>query len=138
MRALKELSAALAVSAGALCVDASSLYLLTSVAHLHYLVAASIAFMAGTLVAWYLSVRYVFGYRRCGSAAVEFAYFAVIGLCGLVPNALVIATVVEYLGLHYMIGKACAAVVTFGFNYSLRKVLLFSPMALGIQGRSIK
>jgi len=130
MTPIRELSAALATAVVALAADASVLYALVGIAHWHYLVAASVAFMVGTLVSWALSVRYVFCYRRYQSPGREFLLFAVIGSVGLVLNAAVIAAVVEWLGLHYLVGKACAAVVTFSFNYGLRKVLLFTPVAL--------
>jgi putative flippase GtrA len=129
MSRVRELRAAIATGACALCVDASILYGLTAFGRWHYLLAASVAFLAGSVVAWLLSVRFVFQYRRYRSAGREFAFFALIGALGLALNALVIATVVESFGQHYLVGKACAAAVTFGFNYSLRKTLLFSPAA---------
>jgi putative flippase GtrA len=136
LSAATELLAALAVGACALCVDASTLYLLAGIAHLHYLVAASFGFVAGTLLAWALSVRFVFRYRRCPSARQELAMFAAIGGLGLAINAAVIAIVVEVLGQHYLVGKACAAVVTFGFNYGLRRALLFSPALVAPAGQA--
>jgi putative flippase GtrA len=138
MSQFRELRAALATSGCALCVDTSVLYVLASLGRWHYLLAASVAFVTGSVVAWVLSVRFVFQYRRYRSPAREFAYFAMIGAVGLVLNALVIAAVVESIGLHYLVGKACAAAVTFGFNYSLRKMLLFSPAALAVPWRRSK
>jgi putative flippase GtrA len=126
MSRVRELLAALATAGCAFCVDVAILYVLTAVAGWHYLVAASIAFLAGTSVAWLLSVRFVFDYRRCRSPRREFAYFALIGLIGLVLNDVVIAIVVESFGQHVLVGKACAGAVTFSVNYSLRKTLLFS------------
>jgi putative flippase GtrA len=138
MSELRELGAALATAALALGVDASILYGLTAGAHWHYLVAASCGFAGGTLVAWRLSVRFVFRYRRYRSQRRELLLFALIGILGLILNDLVIATVVERLGWHYLAGKACAALVTFGCNFSLRRLLLFSQPGLALRQASAR
>ena len=126
MKVAREFLAAVACAACALCIDISILFALTSVAQVHYLCAASIGFAVGTVVAWYLSVRFVFQYRRCVSPSHEFVYFALIGIVGLIINDAVIAFFVENIGQSVLIGKGAAAAITFGFNFSLRKRLLFS------------
>jgi putative flippase GtrA len=135
---IRELLAALLTAGCAFSVDVAILYVLTAIAGWHYLLAASIAFLVGSLLAWILSIRFVFDYRRFRSPGREFACFALIGLFGLVLNDFIIAIAVESFGQHVLVGKLCAGGVTFGVNYSLRKTLLFSRVAFAAPWGSAK
>jgi len=103
-----ELLAALLVSAVALVVDAGLLHLLTAVAGWHYLIAGAVGFIAGTVVNYLLSIRFVFAYRRVDSA--------------------ILALFARGLGQHYLVGKLFAAGATFLFNFGSRRLLLFTPL----------
>jgi putative flippase GtrA len=124
---LRELGAALSASVVALAVDVATLQTLVALGGWHYLAAASAAFAAGTVVAYLLSLRWVFRFRRVGNARAEFSLFTLVGLLGLVINASVIAVAVEGLGAHYLAGKLAAAGCTFAFNFFVRRSLLFTP-----------
>lgn len=115
------------VSAGAFAVDAGLLYLLHFRFGVHYLVAASVSFVIGGVVAYLLAIRFVFRHRRLESQAVEGPAFVALGLIGLAVNAIVMAVLVRKFGAPVMIAKVGAACGTFGVNYLLRKFLLFSP-----------
>ena len=54
--------------------------------------------------------------------------FIMVGLLGLILNALVIYSTIEFLSYSYLVGKVFAAVVTFSVCFSLRKALLFSKL----------
>jgi len=124
---LRELVLYSAGSAGALVVDVSVLALLTQALSLHYLIAASIAFLSGAAFIYAVSVRLVFRFRRVRGTVPELAVFIAIGVIGLGVNAAAIAGGVELLNLNLFLAKACAAVLTFCVNFVLRKLLLFTP-----------
>lgn len=110
----------------ALGVDMGLLKALVSVAGWHYLVAATVSFVVGAIVAYILSVRLAFNTRRVTNRAIEFLYFASLGVVGLGVNAAAISVGVGLVGLALMHAKLVAAVCTFVTNFSLRRVFLFS------------
>lgn len=133
MTAPRELPARLAellrygvVSGVALAVDTAALLL---AAHLvHYLWAATFGFLLGAVTSYLLSVRWAFRHRRlAASPGIEFAAFAAVGAAGLGLNNLVIYAAVDRGGLGLLAAKAVAAVITFTFNFGLRKWGLFRP-----------
>lgn len=128
MNVNRESFGAVLVSGVALAVDSVILYTLVTSARWHYLNAASVSFISGAIVAWYLSVRFVFRFRRLQSVGAEFLMFIMVGLLGLILNALVIYSTIEFLSYSYLVGKVFAAVVTFSVCFSLRKALLFSKL----------
>jgi putative flippase GtrA len=114
------------VSGVALVVDFALLTLLT-VLGIHYLVAATISFLIGGVVAYFLSVRFVFAHHRMRIRSFEAMAFVGLGLAGLAVNTVVIALVVGKMHATVLVGKAAAACCTFGVNFLLRKLILFSP-----------
>jgi putative flippase GtrA len=115
----------LAVSAVAFCVDITLLFILVHYLSWWYLAAATTSFLAGLLVAYALSITLVFKYRRLDDPHLEFAGFAAIGAVGVAINAAAIAVGVKYVGLHYLVAKCGAAVVTFAWNFLARRQMLF-------------
>lgn len=115
------------ISAVALGVDVLLLSLLVRVLQVHYLLAATASFIAGGVVAYFLSVRFVFRYHRLQQRTIEALGFVVLGCAGLALNAAVMALAVGGAGAPLLVGKLAAASVTFGVNYLLRKLILFTP-----------
>jgi putative flippase GtrA len=113
-------------SAAALAVDFGVYAGLVRFASVSYLVAAPVGFALGLATIYLLSVRWVFGARRLADARVEFAVFASIGLAGMALNQLVIYIGVEAWSLSYELAKLVSAGVVFCFNFTLRKLLLFT------------
>jgi putative flippase GtrA len=114
-------------AAVAFAVDVALLAFLVEVLSVHYLIAATVSFMAGTAVIYWISIRYAFAYRRLDEPRSEFAVFALIGLVGILVNLAGMYLSVERLHLHYLLGKVIAASVTFFTNFTLRRALLFTP-----------
>jgi putative flippase GtrA len=112
------------VSIAALAVDFCCLLLLAQ--SVHYLLAASISFTLGGVVAYLLSVKFVFEQRRVSRASTELGAFIALGLVGLAVNAAIIAMAVDSLGLSLAFSKIMAAGATFTCNFALRKWLLFT------------
>ena len=97
--------------------------------HLSLAWSASIGFALGAVVAYVLSIRWVFRDRAYGNApALEFASFVAIGIAGLGLTQAVLWLGVSVLQLVPEAVKLAAAGLTFAFNYVVRKSLLFASV----------
>ena len=113
-----------AVSLIALAADVG--VLMVAAWFIHYLWAATLGFVVGAAVSYYLATRWAFAQRRFARRPrTEFAAYVLIGAIGLGLNNLVIFLMVDFLGVALLIGKAAAAVATFAFNFAARKFALF-------------
>lgn len=112
---------------GAFLLDYACLFILVEYVGLHYLIAASAAFLIGLTFTYLLSVFWVFDHRSCDSWLQEFSIFAAIGIVGLIANAMLIWMLTEVVGFHYLISKAGAAGLIFVLNFAVRRLLLFRP-----------
>ena len=92
----------------------------------HYLLSACLAFAAGLVAIYLLSVTWVFGTRKLENPALEFLIFLGIGMAGLVLNALIMFVATGWIGMHYLVSKATSTGFVFLFNYFLRSSLLFN------------
>jgi len=111
----------------ALAVDTAVLSLGLRAVHLPLAWSATLGFVVGAAVAYLLSIRWVFRQRTLARApAVEFLTFAGIGLVGLGITQVVLWIGVTELHLIPEAVKLAAAVITFAFNYLVRKALLFA------------
>jgi putative flippase GtrA len=114
-----------AVSACALIIDITVLFILVHYLSWWYVAAATTSFLVGLLVGYVLSVTLVFKNRRFNDRRFEFASFAGIGVVGIAINAAVISFGIKTLGLHYLIAKCGAASFTFVWNFVARRQYLF-------------
>ena len=115
------------VSALALAVDTSILYVFVNIVGWHYLAASVLAFSAGATVAYVLSVRFVFRFRYLRNPSLEFASFLGLGLAGLLVNAAALFVAIGAAGLGLITAKVLAAGCTFATNFTLRRQFLFVP-----------
>lgn len=109
----------------AFLVDFGSLFLLTELAGLHYLISASLAFLLGLATNYTISVLWVFHESRFSSRWLEFALFAGIGVIGLGINDVSMGICTEWLGVHYLLSKLVSTVIVYLWNFFARKYLLF-------------
>lgn len=126
-RFVRQATGYVGASAAAFAVDFLLLSLLVSGFRIPYLAAAFVSFSAGTVVVYWLSIRHVFDYRRLEDWRPEFAVFAALGLMGLLVNLTAMYSLVDGLGLHYLVAKVGAAGFTFIANFLLRRWMLFTP-----------
>ena len=126
-RLVRQATGYVGASALAFGVDLLLLSILVSGLGLPYLISAALSFLAGTIVVYWISIRHVFDYRRLPDWRGEFAVFAALGLAGLLVNLMAMYSLVDGLGLHYLIAKFGAAGFTFAANFLLRRWMLFSP-----------
>lgn len=106
-------------------VDYSLLYVLTEYYHLHYLVSATISFIAGLVTNYLLSTHWIFRHSKLDSKMMEFIIFSIIGVVGLVFNNLLLYVFTDVLHLHYMISKLITAAIVMLWNFLGRKLILF-------------
>ena len=134
-RLLRESAVYAAGAAVAFAADLGLLWVLVEIARLYYLLAATISFLAGTLVVYWISVRHAFRFRRISDRRAEFGYFATIGAAGVLLNLVLMFALVDWAGLHYLTAKVGAAAVSFFTNFGLRRWFLFSKRkAVGTPG----
>jgi len=127
LSALAREGARYAVAAAiALALDFALYAGLIRIADVHYLVAAPAGFMLGLVTIYLLSTRWAFAVRRYVDARLEFTLFAAIGGAGLLLNQAVIYAGVDAADLSPEAAKLVSAALVFGFNFSARKLLLFS------------
>lgn len=110
----------------AFLVDFLVLYVCTSLLGINYLVSNVLGFSIGIMITYVLAIRWIFRYRKFKRAPVELALFTLFGLISLGSNELTIWLLVETVGLYYLTAKVVAAVVTFLFNFTMKKLFLFS------------
>jgi putative flippase GtrA len=96
---------------------------------LGYGAASAIAFMSGGLIAYTLSVRFVFQQHRIRRRSLELTCFLAPGTVGIGVNALVLSLAIEVAGIGLLAAKICAAGCTFATNFALRRNLLFAADA---------
>lgn len=123
---IRQFSRYVVVGGLAFIVDFSVLYLLTEKAGLHYLVSATVGFLAGLVTNYLLCVAWIFDFRALSNKAHEFLVFGIIGIAGLLLNNLLLYLFTEFVAFHYLISKSLAAILILLFNFSLRRSLLFS------------
>ena len=90
-----------------------------------YLTAATASFLAGAIVAYEISVKFVFHEHRLRHRGAEFASFVALGTLGIAVNVAVMSIAVSYFGFHYLLAKCIAAGFTFACNFAARRQLLF-------------
>lgn len=108
----------------AFVVDFGLLLLLTEVAHINYLVSATISFIVSVLVNYVLSVYWVFDRSKQRNSTLKIILFFVLATCGLFINNAIMWFSVEILAISYIIGKLVATFVVMVFNFVTRKILL--------------
>ncbi len=114
------------VSLVALVIDFALLLLFTEVFGIHHLIANPISFTSGAVFAYVGSVLWIFDTRRFDNRSVEFIGFILIGLAGLLVNEGAIWLAKDLAGFALVPAKLFAAGCSFCFNYSARRIVLFS------------
>ncbi len=110
----------------AFIVDFACLLALTELAHMHYLFGATVGFLLGLALNYWLATHWVFRFRRLSNPRVEFIIFGVIGILGLGLNNLCLYLMTESLMFDYRVSKLLTAALVLAFNFSVRRALLFS------------
>jgi putative flippase GtrA len=115
-------------SAAALAADTAA-YVLAYQAGLPLTLAVALGFALGLTVAYAGSVLWVFDQHRLRDRRAEFAAFASIGLLGLLLTQASLWWLVSQHHWPAVPAKLLTAAGVFAFNFTLRKLLLFSRPA---------
>jgi len=110
----------------AFIVDYGLLVLLTEVCGLHYLISATISFIAGLIVNYLLSTSWIFRKSKLENKWAEFIVFAIIGVIGLGLNNLLLYLFTDIIHIHYMISKLITTGIVMIWNFGARKIILFT------------
>lgn len=105
--------------------DFGSLYILTELFSLHYLMSAAIAFLIGLMTNYVISITWVFSRGILDNKALEFGIFAFIGVIGLFLNELFMWLFTEHSHIHYLMSKIISTTLVFLWNFFSRKFILF-------------
>lgn len=127
LRALaRELVGYTAASAVALVVDLGVLVALTE-SGVHYLAAATLAFLAGMLVVYLASVRWIFPWRTHRERKhIEVGVFIATGIVGLLLNLGIMWLLTSALGVFYLISKLVSVGFVFTWHFVSRRLILFT------------
>ena len=118
------------VSVAALACDYGLLLLLVH-AGMYYLAASTISFSMGMVLAYALSVRFVFRTRRGASRRAEVLGFFAVGLLGLLLTQAMLYLFVSRLGFEVALAKVPTTGVVFLFNFFGRRGLVFARGSAG-------
>ena len=114
------------VAAVSLAVDFGGLVILKEYAGMHYLLAATVSFIAGLLTNYFLSSLWVFESSKLSSKKREFIIFTLIGIVGLILTDLLLWLFTDVFGLFYVLSKAIATILVYFWNFGARKKMLFN------------
>ena len=116
----------IAVGGMAFLADFALLAMMTELFGVHYLAAALFAFLLGTWVNYWLSVRWVFSYRAIDTRGAEFGLFLLVGVITLGVSLGLMALLVEGMAMHVLLAKCVVTVFTLFSNFAGRRALLFT------------
>ena len=110
-------------------VDYSLLFVLTEHVGLHYIVSATISFIAGLIVNYTISTSctsWIFRNSKLSNTTVELIIYGAIGVVGLVLNNILLYLFTDILHIHYMLSKLITAALVMGWNFVGRRIILFN------------
>lgn len=114
------------VGGAAFVVDYFLLIALTELCGLDYRISASLSFLVGLLVNYFISKVWVFRTSKFRRKGIEFLFFALIGVVGLLLNTALIWIITEFVGIPYYISKIITAVLVYLYNFLARKYFIFT------------
>lgn len=107
-------------------IELTSFWVFDSLLNWHYLVATWLSLLIGILLNWIGSHYFVFG-KSTYTKKKEFALVAFTSMAGVLLQSGVVALVVEVLSGPAMTGKVFAIIITFFWNYFIRKRYIYTP-----------
>ena len=104
-------------------VNIGTLYLLTDLLSLYYILSNVIAFTLGLIVNYVLSKKVVFTKEVGISKYKEFIIYTIIGVLGLLFDTLFLWIFTDKMSIFYMLSKILSTILVFIWNFGARKVL---------------
>ena len=93
----------------------------------HYLIAATIAFILALICNYLLSKCMVFNGKETNlSTNKEFLAYAVIGIAGLILTVILMHVMTEWFEMYFMVSKIVATLLVLVWNYGARRKFIYS------------
>lgn len=100
-------------------------YILSYQAHIHYLLATTLAFVISTAANWLAGRLLTFQGAEKQPILQELAKIYAVSIIGLLLNLLLMYLFVQKVGLAKMVGKIIATVLVFAWNFVVRKFWIY-------------
>lgn len=96
----------------------------------HYLVSNLVGLVAGLVVNYWISIRWVFAAckRSVSNRTLEFSMFTLIGILGVLLNQALMWFQVDFLEILPMLAKFISAAIVLLWNFGIRKIFLFKSL----------
>lgn len=106
-------------------IDFGTLFILTSLLDVYYLLSAAIAYIISTAFNYIASMQYVFVSKFDKTEKnKEFIIFLTLSVIGLAINELIMWFFVEEFESHYIVSKIIATIIVMVWNFITRKLFL--------------
>lgn len=105
-------------------IDMLAFYGLVEFADIYYIFASIISFFAGLVYGFFLQKHFTFK-NKDNNYHVQFSLFAIVSVIGLALNTTFLFVFVEWIGLYYLMAKVLAVGMTFIWNFSSQKFIVF-------------
>ncbi len=105
-------------------IDYGLLVILTELAHIMYLISATISFSTSVVFNYFASMRYVFVRREGMSRRREFLIFLLLSVIGLALNTILLWVSTSIIGIDYRISKIFVTMLVTVFNFVSRRIFL--------------
>ncbi len=109
----------------AFIIDFSVFLFFVEYVQVHYLIANVIAFLAGLLTNYLLSLWWVFNNRKIKVKSKELFIFIIIGVIGLFLSQFLLYIFIDILHSVITYAKIYTTLITFAWNFVARKIILF-------------
>ncbi len=109
----------------AFLVDAFILFTLTEYFNFHYLLSTVLAYSIGIIVTYIINIVWVFDKRKQKRQSIELLIFILITLVGLLITYILMWYLTSKLEIFYLISKVITTIVVFGWNFLMKKKILF-------------
>ena len=107
------------------CIELASFAIINIGLNVSYLIATPVSMGIGIVLNWYFSQKLVFKNRKY-KPHIEFTLVLIASLVGVAIQLVVTAFVVEILHMLPILGKVLAIIVTFFWNFWIRKKYIFA------------
>ncbi len=104
-------------------IDIGSIFLLTNIFQINYLISAVLAFIFGIITNYFISTIWIFESK--GNKKKELFTFITIGITGLLWNEVIIWSLVEKIRIYYLIAKLISTAIVLFWNFGMRKKFVF-------------
>ena len=104
--------------------DLVLLIILVEIFNIHYLYAATVAFVATHSLAFYINTKWGFKDSKASRKTGYFKYIG-FGLIGIIVTVYLLRFGVETLGIHYLISRILVGLIVGFFNFTMNYFITF-------------